>query len=126
MLLSGGPAKVTSWAEVAGVHPMATPDDCELAEAIVKADAEVQVGLEGRRMRCMGVFRSRLVFGSGFVVDAAACGRVGGGMGGAHALCSHLAASSDQRGDWQQPLAAACLAPPGWHPVTHCAAQLSR
>jgi hypothetical protein len=60
---------------------MATPDDCELAEAIVKADAGVQVGLEGRRIRCMVVFRSRLVFGSGFVVDAAVCGRVGGGEG---------------------------------------------
>lgn len=43
MLLSEPPIKVTSWTEVAGVQPLATPDDCFDAEDIVKADPEVQV-----------------------------------------------------------------------------------
>ncbi|KAI3429769.1 hypothetical protein D9Q98_010082 [Chlorella vulgaris] len=40
--LSGGPSKVISWAEMEGVQPLATPEDCELAEALAKADPEVQ------------------------------------------------------------------------------------
>ena len=44
VLLSEQPIKVTSWVEVPGVQPLATPDDCFEAEAIVKADTEVQVG----------------------------------------------------------------------------------
>ena len=31
------------WVEVPGVHPLASPDDCFDAEAIVKADPEIQV-----------------------------------------------------------------------------------
>ena len=44
VLLSEQPVKLTSWVEVPGVQPLATPDDCFDAEAIVKADPEVQVG----------------------------------------------------------------------------------
>lgn len=43
MRLSGGPPKVICWAEMEGVQPLATPEDCELAEALAKADPEVQV-----------------------------------------------------------------------------------
>lgn len=42
--LGASPPVMSSWTEVPGVQPLATPDDCFLAEDIVKGDAEVQVG----------------------------------------------------------------------------------
>lgn len=38
----GGPAKVSTWVPVPGAHPLASPDDCLEAEAIVKADPGVR------------------------------------------------------------------------------------
>ena len=53
VLLSEQPVKLTSWVEVPGVQPLATPDDCFDAEAIVKADPEIQVGQLARAPCCM-------------------------------------------------------------------------
>jgi hypothetical protein len=53
VLLSEQPVKQTSWVEVPGVQPLATPDDCFDAEAIVKADPEVQVGQLARALCCI-------------------------------------------------------------------------
>lgn len=53
VLLSEQPVKLTSWVEVPEVQPLATPDDCFDAEAIVKADPEIQVGQLARAPCCM-------------------------------------------------------------------------
>ncbi|KAL3159938.1 hypothetical protein ABBQ38_010331 [Trebouxia sp. C0009 RCD-2024] len=48
MDLSGPEAKVTCWTELEGVQPLASPDDCLLAEQIAKADPKVREMLKMR------------------------------------------------------------------------------
>ncbi|GAQ81207.1 Copper amine oxidase [Klebsormidium nitens] len=48
--LSSSPPSVSSWDEKQDAEPLASPDDCELAEAITKADAEVQALLKERNI----------------------------------------------------------------------------
>ncbi|DBA72671.1 TPA: putative terpene-alkaloid biosynthetic cluster [Trebouxia sp. C0005] len=46
--VSGSGATVTSWKQVDGVEPLASPDDCLLAEQIAKADPKVREQLKLR------------------------------------------------------------------------------
>eukprot|EP00953_Heterococcus_sp_UTEX-ZZ885_P014549 8230-Heterococcus_DN1.PRE.2 len=47
-LSSGAAAQVTSWVSVEGVQPLITPEDCLDAEAIVKADPQIQALLKDK------------------------------------------------------------------------------
>jgi Copper amine oxidase, N2 domain len=47
-LSNAAAAKVTSWVSVEGVQPLITPEDCFDAEAIVKADPQIQALLKDK------------------------------------------------------------------------------
>jgi primary-amine oxidase len=47
-LSSAAAAQVTSWVSVEGVQPLITPEDCIDAEAIVKADPQIQALLKDK------------------------------------------------------------------------------
>jgi primary-amine oxidase len=48
LTLSSAAAQVTSWVSVEGVQPLITPEDCLDAEAIVKADPQIQALLKDK------------------------------------------------------------------------------
>ena len=70
----------TLWAQLEGVEPLASPDDCLLAEQIAKADPKVREMLKMRGVTDMdlvacdpwsGIYRASQILSGPFAVDPA-------------------------------------------------------